>query len=154
MKTIQFHDWLLLADDVTTRQTYNAVSMGGSESCACKYCFNFTRNKEIAFPQEIKELLSSLGIDYKKECEAVYYDYVENDLHLYGGWFHFKGRIVSGDQSIGRASTEHYSTQPITSTFTIGFHEGNDLAYFKNTDDLVQVEFQVKLPWTIDTPAI
>ena len=38
----------------------------------------------------------------------------------------------------------------INESFSVGFRIASDLAYFNDNENLVQVEFEAKIPWTID----
>lgn len=43
-----------------------------------------------------------------------------------------------------------YDLTPITDTFSLGFLYDNSLTFFDDTENLVQVEFEVKTNLTID----
>lgn len=43
-----------------------------------------------------------------------------------------------------------FSMTPIDNQMSIGFWMSNSLSYYENKEDVVQVEFEVKLPWVID----
>lgn len=151
MITIKFRDWELLVDKEQTKQTYAKVEIGGVESCTCNNCKNFAHNRENIYPEEIKQLLTELGIDYHKECEV--WHYCKDDLgrHCYSGWFHFKGKFKGKSLGAPTADTiTTYDLTPITDSFSIGFLYDNSLTLFEDKEDLVQVEFDTKTSWTID----
>ncbi len=75
-----------------------------------------------------------------------------NGLHHIGGWFHFKGRVVTDkDYRVPLEGGGHtFDLTPITDNFAIGFTKGNDLTFFEDKTWLVQVEFDTKIPWIMD----
>lgn len=151
MTTIKYRDWELIVDKELTKQTYEKVEIGGVESCTCKDCKNFANNRENIYPQEIKELLTNLGIDYRKECEVWHYCKDELGKYCYSGWFHFKGSFKGKSLSAATLdTTTTYDLTPITETFSLGFLYDTSLTFFENKENLVQVEFDTKTSWTID----
>ncbi len=151
MTTIKYKDWEFIVDKKLTKQTYEKVEIGGAESCTCNNCKNFTSNRENIYPQETKELLTSLGIDYRKECEVWHYCKDEFGRHYYSGWFHFKGKFKGKSLSAPTPDTPFtYDLTPITDTFSLGFLYDSSLTFFEDKENLVQVEFDTKTTWTID----
>ena len=151
MMTIKYRDWELVVDKELTQETYKKVEIGGAENCTCSSCKNFVNNRENIYPQEIKELLINLGIDYRKESEVWHYCKDELGRHCYNGWFHFKGHFKGKSLSaatLDRTTTGHLT--PITETFSLGFLYDSLLSFFENKENLVQVEFEAKTTWTID----
>ena len=151
MTTIKFREWELIVDKELTKQTYDKIEIGGVESCTCNDCKNFGNNRENIYPQEIKNLLTDLGIDYHKECEV--WHYCKDDLgrHCYSGWFHFKGHFKgkSCSRQISN-TTSTYELTTITDTFSLGFLHDSMLTFFENKENIVQVEFDTKTSWTIE----
>lgn len=151
MTTIKYRDWELIVDIETTKKTYEKIKIGGVESCVCNDCKNFANNRENIYPQEIKELLTNLGIDYHKECEVWHYSKDELGRHCYSGWFHFKGHFNGKSLSLPTLdTTTTYDLTPITDTFSLGFLYDTSLTFFEDKENLVQVEFETKTSWTID----
>jgi hypothetical protein len=151
MNTIKFKDWELIVDRNLTEQTYKNASGGSAEGCVCNYCKNYLENREKAFPELIKNLFSELGIDYTKDSEVCHYQKHEDGLHHYSGWFHFKGSFVGKNCYIPLPNggfTIDLTT--VNETFSIGFSKNSGLAFFEKKENLVQVEFEAKIPWTID----
>lgn len=150
--TVKYRDWEFEVDRELTRQTYESISVSGADSCVCNDCKNYAAYRDKVFPDEIKKLFDDLGIDYKKEVEITSFETLPNGLHLIGGWFHFKGWVTSGkDYRVPLSLGGHtFDLTIITDKFSIGFTEGNDLTFFPDKNDLVQVEFMVKIPWIID----
>jgi len=98
------------------------------------------------------DLFDDLGIDYRKEVEITHYETLGDGLHHIGGWFHFKGKVLTGKDY--RVPLEFggytFDLTPITDNFSIGFAEGSDLTFFEDKTGLVQVEFDTIIPWVID----
>ena len=151
MNIIEYRDWVLIVDTECTKETYKKVALRGSESCTCVDCKNFVNNLESIYPKEVKELFYRLGIDYRKDCETWKMCKEENGLHRYSGWFHFKG-MFKGKSCIEKTgeNTSSLNLTSITESFSIGFCYDNALTHFEEKENLVQVEFEVKVPWTID----
>jgi hypothetical protein len=150
MKTINFKHWKLFVDEKLTNETYKKVEVGGVESCECNDCKNFAKNRENIYPEEIKNLLIDLGIDYHKECEVWHYCKDEFGKHCYSGWFHFKGKFEGENCKVDlQNNISTYNLTPITENFSIGFLNESSLTFFEEKQNLVQVEFDVKTEWTI-----
>lgn len=147
---IIFREWELVVDKELTKQTYDNTSCGSAEGCTCDPCQNFIDNRHSLYPDEIKQLLSDLGIDYKKEPEVSYYGRLENGLHLYAGWFHFKGRFIGQDCTDPEGAGFIIRYHDINDCFGIGFREAFDLSFFDGREGLVQIDFDAKIPWTLD----
>ena len=151
METIKFRDWELIVDRELTKLTYENVAIGSPDSCNCNDCKNFANNRETIYPDEIKELFYRLGIDYKKESEICHYCRQDDGLHFYGGWFHFKGQFKGKDCAIPtNPNCYTFDLTPINDRFSIGFHYNSALSFFENKENLVQIEFDTKTPWTIE----
>lgn len=149
---VKFREWTFEVDKECTEQTYHDISGSGADTCGCNDCKNYVAYSDKVFPKEIIELFSNLGIDFKKEVEITTWETLPNGLHHIGGWFHFKGQVLTGkDYRIPLPSGGHtFDLTPITDNFSIGFAEGNDLTFFEDKTGLVQVEFDTNIPWVID----
>lgn len=144
-KTVKYREWTFEIDYERTIAVYDKIEQGSPENCICHDCKNFSANRENIYPQEFKQLLSELGIDYKKEAEIYHMGKLEDGLHHYGGWFHFKGKILKGKDCkipLGNGGST-FDTVEINDKFGLAFIKAADLAYFDKTefDDLVQIEF-------------
>lgn len=151
-KIVKYRDWIFEVDFDITKEVYDNVKIGSPESCGCDYCKNFSKNRDQIYPQEFKELLACLGIDFRKESEIYQMYRAKNGKHFYGGWFHFKGRIKKGkdckiESPNGGVSLD---TTFLTENFQIGFLKDNSLSFFNSEKDLIQVEFYVFCDWVID----
>ena len=151
MTIIKFKEWEFIVDRELTKFTYDNVDLGGPESCGCNECKNFANNREDIYPEEIKKLLDQLGINYKKESEICYYCRLTEGLHYYGGWFHFKGEFKGKDCTVTTDSGGiTFDLTPINDRFSIGFRYDSALTFFDKKENLVQIEFDTKTPWTIN----
>ncbi|MDN5201959.1 hypothetical protein QQ008_11310 [Fulvivirgaceae bacterium BMA10] len=153
-KTIRYRNWTFEVDYNRTKEVYDKIEFGSPESCNCNDCKNFIANRENIYPLEIKRLLESLGINPKKESEIYHMARLENGLHHYGGWFHFKGKIKKGkDCKIDFVSGgSRFETERVTNHFGIAFMKGSDLSFFnkEEKEQLIQVEFIADSEWIID----
>ncbi len=152
-KEITYKSWRFEVDIHRTKEVYDNVEMGSPESCQCNACKNFSANRENIYPVEIKKLLTELGVDYKKESEVCHYCQLENGKHFYGGWFHFKGKIVAGEDckvNLPNGGSE-VNTTPVNEYFQIGFMKGANLSFFApdERNELVQVEFLATSDWVL-----
>jgi hypothetical protein len=86
-------DQLIRFDREATIIAYSEMRQGGADCCTCAGCRNFVLLRDKAYPDTFRSLLNQLGIDARKEGEAVHYG-PEGDLHLYGGWFYFVGEVA------------------------------------------------------------
>ena len=149
---IKFKDWTFEVHKELTEQAYKSISGSGANTCGCNDCKNYVAYRDQVFPQEVIDLFSDIGIDYRKEVEITSWETLPSGLHHIGGWFHFKGRVLTGkDYRVPIPSGGHtFDLTRITDNFLIGFAEGNDLTFFEDKTGLVQVEFDTNIPWVID----
>jgi hypothetical protein len=151
MTIVTFGDWTLTVDYEVTKATYTSVVNGSAEDCKCGDCMNYIAHRDKVFPDEIKLLFDQLGVDYRKESEVWRMSKHKDGVHIYSGFLHFNGSFEGKDcfvRSDGRNGT--FSMTDINESFSVGFRIASDLAYFNDNENLVQVEFEAKMPWTID----
>ncbi len=151
LEIIKYKDWKFEVDTDFTRNMYSKFPSGGANQCECRDCKNFAANRNEAYPYEIKELFTKIGIDYNKESEVYHHIRLESGLHFYGGWFHFKGKFINGNDCRIFHSPEAYTFNmtDITENFRIGFTLGNSPSLFESLDGLIQIEFETNIPWII-----
>ena len=151
MTIVNYIDWVFEVDLESTIDTYVTVLESGADNCVCEYCKNYVAFRSNVFPKEILDLFQQIGIDSRKEVEITTWEELPNRFQRIGGWFHFKGRVLSGKTyrvSKGEGSYTHDLTK-ISENFSIGFDKGNDLSYFGKDEELVQVEFETIIPWVL-----
>ena len=144
METIQFKGWSLWVDPKATAKDYQSFDGGIADGCLCNDCRNFVAIRDHIFPEEIKMLFTALGIDYTKECENMHYQKLDNELHYYHFWYHFKGKIIHP------ANEELTVLHSAPNALSIGFGAIQYPTFFKDTEHLLQVEFHAAIPWIID----
>lgn len=143
---VTYKNWVFEIDKLQTKALYETIDMGGAESCVCGSCKQFIELRETIFPDEIKTLFNNLGIDITKDYEVCDYG-TEEDGHHYNGWFHFVGKIKQGEDSNVPLSQGGYTlnTVPLSDSFEIGFSSKISVSYFKDHNDLIEVNFFAKL---------
>ncbi|HZG53974.1 MAG TPA: hypothetical protein VEZ40_17850 [Pyrinomonadaceae bacterium] len=138
---ISFREWIFECDVEATRTACDSIASGGAEECGCGYCLNFIEARRQVYPAELLDLLARLGIDYRKEVEVYQMTRSASGLHLYGGWFHFIGRILK----------RPVAPEKLNEQFSVDFLTGNSLAAAAFADRaLVQIEFTTEIPWLLE----
>jgi hypothetical protein len=149
VKIIHLFDWGIAYNANKTKQVYKKIELGSADSCNCDYCKNFSRNRNNLFPKFFLEILIELGIDPTKEIETYYIRQLSQNNHLYGGWFHFNGEILSSKCN----DSDKCSFKKLTKDLQICLTSTIELPNpeFKKLH-LVQLEFKTILPWVLNTP--
>jgi hypothetical protein len=96
-------------------------------------------------------LASSLGIDPTKPAELCHWTREPSGLYLTGGWFHFVGRILSGNDAIqSRVESGHINLVPLAPGVEVGYthHTGLVPDSFSGVA-VCQLEFQTHVPWVL-----
>lgn len=149
---VTFQEWQLEVDIEVTKRAYEATQFGLAEGCGCVYCENCILQRETVYPPSVKELFTKLSIDFRKEAEIYECYELANNANLYAGWLHFSGKLLRGKDCKIPLESGGYTLDltPITGDFKVGFKEGDHLSFFPNGTPLVQIEFEVKLPWLLN----
>lgn len=149
---IRYKSWLVRCDPEATRTAYAWIERGAPENCGCDHCLNFIAAREQSYPPEVRDLLTRLGIDHRREAEVYYLARLPNGLHQYGGWFHFVGSYEGPDAWEADASGgRRLRLVPVDGRFALGFSRDVLLAPESLKDQpLVQLEFLVEVPWILD----
>ena len=149
---LKYKDWEFEVERELTIQTYEGVASGGSDTCICNDCKNYIATRDKVFPNDNLDLFEKLGKNYKKEVEISHWNKIENGLCHIGGWFHFKGKVLSGKNYKIQLPQGGFTFDltKISENFSIGFSEGNDLTFFGDKTGLVQIEFDTFIPWIIE----
>ncbi|WP_338763650.1 hypothetical protein WAF17_20135 [Bernardetia sp. ABR2-2B] len=148
MKTITYKNFTLEVDFNRTKEVYDNIQFSNLPSCNCSGCRNFLANKESIFHKEFINLLNQLGIDDYKKYSEIYHIYrLEIGKHLYGGWFHFKGRILENGHELKE-------TEPIeiNEGFKFFFRKDASLSFFDKEEysELVQLEILAHSDWVLE----
>ena len=155
MEILNIGRWNLRCDRDATRAAYSDVPLGSPESCGCEHCLNFAAARNQAYPSEALAIFEQLGIDAHKEAEIWYTHRDESGLHHYGGFFHFIGAIESGRDAkrVIADGVGTFDLESIGEYFEYGFT--SDAALIAESfvgKEIVQLEFQTKVPWVLNTP--
>jgi hypothetical protein len=149
---IEIGRWKIASDVESTRKTYAATLMGGPEECGCTPCLNFAAQRNETYPPDVMRLFEQLGIAANREAEIYHMARLESGKHLYGGWFHFVGSIISGADAARKIGENIWQPdlEAKSEFFCLGFSARADLVRkpFEGLP-LVQLEFTVKIPWII-----
>ena len=142
MTELRIGDQLIRFDRDATIAAYAQMQCGGADRCSCSGCRNFARLRHDVYPEAFRDLLNTLGVDPKKEGEAVHYGPKETGRHLYGGWFYFVGEVVeAGERSSNASDDFQYWTGTSFPRPPVAF--GKTVA---------AVEFMTELPWVLEEP--
>ncbi len=145
MDHLELPGWRVLYDAAATRAAYARVPVGGADSCSCDPCRNWVLSRARLVPGEMRALLGRLGIPLDRDAEVYHNARLESGLHSYGGWYHFVGRVLTGE----REGSPHVLFGP----FAVFFHSSPALlpeAFAGHS--VVQLEFRAEIPWLSEIP--
>ena len=154
MESINFGRWKLTCDPESTRKAYAVVPMGSPEECGCEPCLNFASARDQIYGHDIRTLLEKLGVSPNREVEIYHLGRLESGRHLYGGWFHFVGSIVSGADAAKQVAENTWQPdlEETSENFSLGFSSQLELVREPFAGlPLVQLEFSAKVPWILAT---
>ena len=155
MEAIRFGRWELVADPEATREAYINVPKGGPEECPCEPCKNFIAARKRIYPAEVLALFDKLGISFSREAEVYHMAPLQSGKHLYGGWFHLVGSILSGADAAKPIAENLWqpALEKVNDDFSLGFSSRIELLRkpFEGKP-IVQVEFTANVPWVISSP--
>ena len=149
-RLIKIAQWEIAPEETDTRIVYNNILLG--MGCDCDPCKNFEKLGSDAFPPEMHEVFCLLGIDYTKPAEIYYTHRLDSGLHEYGGWYHFIGVIIAGEDCHhpnGRLVA--IETVPITGVARLGFTSSTALVHDAFAEyPVFQLEITLELPWILN----
>jgi hypothetical protein len=146
METVVFGKWRLECDPEATRQAYHRISVGSPEACGCRKCQNFAVARSHVYPPAVLSLFRQLGINSQHEAEIYHMGRLGTGEHLYGGWFHFVGAIISEGDTIGPFDMEQGDHVP----FRLFFANSSGLLEESFVGQpVVQLEFVAHVPWLL-----
>ncbi|HSV03330.1 MAG TPA: hypothetical protein VLI41_09000 [Phenylobacterium sp.] len=143
----RFGDWKFTVDREATARAYATATGGGADTCDCAWCRNFRLARDKVFPERFLAFLDELGIDYRKDGEVYELCRLEAGFHLYGGWYHFIGRLEE---------TGDFPPVEFGPDFSAHLARANAprLATLKDAE-VVQLEFESRsVPWLLDEPEL
>lgn len=155
MTIVKYKKWEFSVDVTTTQGIYNNILKGGAETCKCNDCNNYIAIRDRIFPEDVLKLFSELGIDYLKDSEIWHYGKSDDNLHIYGGCFHFIGTFSGQNCFVETNEGSHnLSLMPVSPSFSIGFSNpfSPTQSFFDHYDkeNIVEINIQFLAPWIID----
>ncbi len=152
MKKIKLNNWFLEFDYEKTKEFYGSYHLI-TDGCDCLNCKNFVQAINY-LPTDVLSFITSFGIDPRKEGEISEYCENGDGTHLYGGFFHIVGRLISGPDVWVKTDEEstHSSLDSNLyelSDFSFGFTYGLSLVPEGFPEPVLQIEFQGNIPWVI-----
>lgn len=138
----RFGNWTFTVDRTATAKAY-AQRVG--YRCDCAWCRNFRLARDRVIPDAFVDFLRRLGVDPQMEAEVYELGRGEDGRHLYGGWFHFVGRL----ETIGDFPPVEFG--PGFSAFLVSAHAPG-LPSLAGAQ-VVQLEFTCdSVPWLLAEP--
>jgi hypothetical protein len=152
LDAVRFGRWEIRCDADSTRKAYASVAAGGPEECGCQPCLNFAANRAQIYPAQVLALFEKLGVSPNREIEVYHLTRLPSGRHLYGGWFHFVGSILSGADAAKQVAENLWQPdlEEADENFSLGFN--SRLSLVRKTFAglmLVQLEFTAKVPWVL-----
>src|SRR5439155_15316125 len=120
--------------------------------CNCNQCRNFDAAAGRTFPSEFLALADTLGVDPTKPAELCHWCRESSGLYLTGGWFHFVGTILTGEDVMHWSDgTGTFRFEKLIPGLEYGFtaHRALVREVFSGLP-VVQWEFQTRVPWVLD----
>lgn len=121
MVELELGRWIVRLDKEKTKDFYDKFHFI-TDDCSCDYCVNYV--KATAFlPQKLLNIFMQLGIDPRKEGKIYHCCDNENGTHLYGGFYHIIGELITGDDCWEKASdsTSNDRFLKMEDGYSIGF---------------------------------
>jgi hypothetical protein len=137
----------------STRTTYAKLAAGSPEECGCEPCRNFAAQRNTIYSPAARALFEAQGMRSDREAEIYRRGRVEFGRHLYGGWFHLAGFIVSRADAAKQVSENVWRPDPEceSENFSLGFTSRVHLVRepFEQSP-LVRLEFNAHVPWILE----
>lgn len=144
MTRVQLGNWVLDIDAEKTKKYYDSITV--EEGCNCAYCRNYIKNCK-SFSKEVLDFYAVLGIDPQKEGEFMEFE-TDTDKHLYMGFYHLVGEIVE-KPDVNSSKWDDVNIVEINNVeFT--FTDELDLVPDDFPRPVIQLEFEVMLPWVLE----
>lgn len=149
MESITIQTYSFLYDKKATEQAYHNFNTFCVEQCSCSFCENFNASRNEIYTADFLKLLHKIGINPRQEAEVYHIKVCENNMHLYGGWFHFVGRLNNNNNGIARLEKIQFGKD--LQVFITDQTMLVDLAF--QNKPVLQLEFIVVTPWMIKETA-
>jgi len=145
MELLELPGWRIEYDRPTTAAAHARTPATGPETCGCDPCRNWAATRIRVLPEEFRSLLDRLGIPLDREAEVYHNCRLDSSLHSYGAWYHFVGRVLSGE----RECSPNVAFGP----FSVYFHSKPVLLPEAFAEmPIVQLEVAAEVPWLSDVP--
>jgi hypothetical protein len=145
MELLELPGWRIEYDRAATTVAHAGTPATGPETCGCDPCRNWAATRDRLLPEDFRRLLDRLGIPFYREAEVFHCCRLESGLHSYGAWYHFVGRVLSGERE-----------SPLNVTFgplSVYFHSKPVfLPEAFAGQPIVQLELVADVPWLSDVP--
>jgi len=141
--------WLIDHDPEATHRCYSQLPVG--TGCTCNQCRNFDAAAGQTFPSDFLVVLDALGVDPTKPVELSHYCREPSGLYFTGGWFHFVGSILAGEDAMHwENNTGTYRLEELVPGLQFGFTARLSIVreVFAGLP-VVQLEFQTRVPWVL-----
>ena len=162
MPELRIGDQLIRFDRDATVAAYAQTKKGEADFCGCSGCRNFVLVRNKAYPTAFLELSNTLGIDPKKEGEAIHYGPIEGDVHFYGGWFYIVGEMIEEGERLPSMENVQLARATQDLKTARGFTFNSDFQYWFSSVfprppatfglKVVTLEFEARIPWVLDEP--
>ena len=149
METMQIGSWNVAYDREKTESLHNAAECGASGKCQCCHCRNFVAARDMVYPEIVRRIMASLGVDYKKEQELYEICEVEDGWHLYNGWFRFVGAASFPDGELDTSQRSAFSTDEVTVNDNFSWSLSQQPRVVWWGLPIVEIHFQAKVPWVL-----
>ncbi|AGK53674.1 hypothetical protein [Bacillus sp. 1NLA3E] len=150
MEQLKIGSWTIEVDVANTKAFYDR-----QPPITQNWNSVFEQNYVLAcdtFPQEVKDLFHSLGVDPHKQGEVNEYKENEDGSHIYGGFYFIVGKIISGPDFWINTEDDSMPNFETVSGIQIAFTD--ELAMTPDEEDLqppvIQLEFQLNIPWLLN----
>lgn len=148
MEPMTLKTYSFLYDKKATEQAYRNFNTFCVEQCPCSFCENFNASRDEIYTAEFLKLLHKIGINPRQEAEVYHIKACNNNKHLYGGWFHFVGRLNNRSPSNGQSAIEKINFGENLKVFITDQTMLIDSAF--QNKPVLQLEFIVVVPWLIE----
>jgi hypothetical protein len=140
MEFLELRGWRIEFDRFATAAAHSLTPVTGPEACGCDPCRNWASTRERLLPADFRALLNRLGVPFNHEAEVYHNCRLESGLHSYGAWYHFVGRILSGEKPC--------SPNVAFGSWSVYFHSKPKLLPEAFAGQpVVQLEVVAEVPW-------
>jgi hypothetical protein len=153
MEKFNFGRWEIESDTEATRRAYAEILKGSPEECSCEPCVNFIAARTQIYSSEIVAMFGELRIPTDREAQIYHMCQLPSGFHLYGGWFHFVGRILSGADAAKQIRENVWQPDLESSNGRFKFGFTSRVQQVRKAFEglpLVQLEFSAEVPWLLD----